>query len=216
MARVHLTFDNGPDPRGTPKVLEVLERHGVKATFFVLGKHLAKSWGWALAHEIRDAGHRLGNHSFSHEVPLGDDPGAEAVERELAQTQALLDEIWQGPRWFRTFGGGGKIGPHLLSAEAADWLAASGHTVVLWNSVPGDWLEPHGWVPRALEEAASQEHVVVVLHDAVPEAMDHLETFLRGLEAAGHTFVDDFPASCLPLVEGRAQPSLREVIRARS
>ena len=51
MARVHLTFDNGPDPAVTPHVLQVLERRGVDATFFVLGKHLATPVGAELARE---------------------------------------------------------------------------------------------------------------------------------------------------------------------
>lgn len=213
MARVHLTFDNGPHPVGTPQVLDVLARHGVTATFFVLGRELAAPGGLALARRIRDAGHRLGNHSYTHAVPLGDDPGEEAVQRELTATQALLDGVWEGPRWFRPFGGGGKLGPHLLSPEAVDWLGERRATVVLWNVVPGDWLDAHGWMEVALEQIASTEHAVVVLHDILPEAMEHLDAFLCALEARGDTFGDDFPAEVLPLVEGAPTPGLADCVR---
>ena len=208
MALVHLSFDNGPDPVGTPLVLEVLARHGVHASFFVLGKHLATPVGRALAERIRDEGHRLGNHSWSHEVPLGEDPRPDAVQRELVATQALLGELWTGPRWFRPFGGGGVLGPHLFSQASVDWLAREGFTAVLWNSVPGDWLDAEGWVERALAEVEALDHVVLVLHDVVPEAMAHLDAFLSALTQAGHTLTDALPASVLPLVDGIPGPEL--------
>ena len=119
---VHLTFDNGPHPDVTPAVLDTLDAHGVRASFFVLGKHLATRQGMAMAERTRDRGHRLGNHSYTHETPLGDDPGDEAVQRELAQTHALIEPLMGDERWFRPFGGGGRLGPHLLSPEAVQWL----------------------------------------------------------------------------------------------
>lgn len=208
MADVHLTFDNGPDPVGTPRVLEVLARRGVTATFFVLGKHLATPEGRALADRIRDAGHRLGNHSYTHETPLGDDPRPDAVARELARTQALLDPLWPGPRWFRPFGGGGHLGPHLFSPASIDWLVAEQMTAVLWNVVPGDWRDPDGWVATARAQVAAQAHAVMVLHDVVPQAMRHLDALLDGLVADGHELTDALPASVLPVDAGVVQPSL--------
>lgn len=208
MAQVHLTFDNGPDPEVTPRVLEVLARRNLRATFFVLGKHLATSRGMEMARLIRDAGHRLGNHSYSHEIPLGQDPRVGTVERELARTEALLDEVYDGPRLFRPFGGGGILGPHLFSPASVAWLAARGYTCVLWNSVPGDWLEPDGWVESALEDAEQLEHMVLVLHDILPDAMAHLGAFLDALVDRGHTFTDAIPLECLPMVDGVAGPEL--------
>jgi peptidoglycan/xylan/chitin deacetylase (PgdA/CDA1 family) len=208
MAAVHLTFDNGPDPVGTPRVLEVLSRRGVTATFFVLGKHLATPEGRALAGRVRDAGHRLGNHSYSHETPLGEDPRPDAVARELARTQALLDPLWSGPRWFRPFGGGGHLGPHLFSRASVDWLVAEQMTAVLWNAVPGDWRDPDGWVATARAQVAAHPHAVVVLHDVVPDAMRHLDAFLDGLADDGHTLTDALPAAVLPIHDGAVQPSL--------
>lgn len=212
MSAVHLTFDNGPHPEVTPRVLEVLGRHGVSATFFVLGQHLAEPWGMALAREIRDAGHRLGNHSFTHQTPLGEDPRPDAVALELARTQALLDQVWSGPRWFRPFGGGGVLGPHLLSPAAVEWLKVERMTCVLWTSVPGDWLDAAGWVDKALADAEAQPTDVVVLHDVLEEASLHLERFLDALVARGHTFTTAFPPDCLPIVDGVPQPGLRPFV----
>lgn len=208
MSRVHLSFDNGPHPEGTPLVLSTLAAHGVKASFFVLGQHLATPEGRALACRVRDAGHRLGNHSYTHRTPLGQDPGHEAVARELEATQGLLEPLWPGPRLFRPFGGGGILGPHLLSTEAVEWLSAHAYTVVLWNAVPRDWEDPEGWVETAMRQIGEVEHALVVLHDAVPEAMRRLDGFLEAVKEAGHTFTEDWPRECLPMVDGVAGAGL--------
>jgi len=208
MGRVHLTFDNGPHPEGTPAVLEVLARRGLSASFFVLGKELSTPVGMDLARRIRDEGHRLGNHSFSHETPLGVDPRPDAVEQELDRTQALLDTVWEGPLWFRPFGGGGKLGPHLLSPATVDWLVARKATCVLWSSVPGDWLNADGWPTRALQDADEQEHDVLVLHDILPDAMRHLDAFLGELTDRGHTFTDALPDPCVPIRDGSVSPGI--------
>lgn len=214
MSTVHLTFDNGPAPDVTPRVLDVLDRHQARATFFLVGENLTTPEGMATAELIVDRGHRIGNHSFTHGTPLGDDPGEAAVARELAQTQTLLDRVWTGPRWFRPFGGGGEIGPHLLSAESVAWLEDQRVTCVLWNSVPGDWKDPEGWVERALADAERLDEMVLVLHDVLPRAMGHLDRFLAQLVEAGHRFTDAFPASCLPIVAGEPQPGLDAYVRS--
>ncbi len=213
MGAVHLTFDNGPHPEVTPRVLDVLDRHGVTATFFVLGRQLAAPGGMDLARRIRDAGHRLGNHSWSHETPLGDDPGPAAVARELTATQDLLDRVWHGPAWFRPFGGGGVLGPHLLSPNAVDWLVARRATCVLWNAVPGDWLDADAWPAKALAQLAENAHTVIVLHDVLPGAMAHLDRFLGEVEAAGHRFTDGLPADCVPIRGGVPGPGLAAFVR---
>jgi peptidoglycan/xylan/chitin deacetylase (PgdA/CDA1 family) len=214
MSAIHLTFDNGPDPVGTPAVLAALGRWGVDATFFVLGKHLATGWGRDLALRCVDEGHRLGNHSYTHEIPLGLDPRPNAVELELGRTQELLDPIASGARWVRPFGGGGLLGPHLLSRSAVAWMVQQKVTCVLWNSVPRDWENPDRWVERALDHAADGEPQVVVVHDVVPAAMAHLDRFLRLALDAGHFFVDTLPSDCLPIVDGTPQPGLDRYVQA--
>ena len=151
MPRVTLSFDNGPDPDITPRVLDVLAERGVTAHFFVLGKWLADPARRRWVVRARDDGHLIGNHSFSHATPLGVDPRPDAVEREIAATEALLAPILPGPgpKRFRPFGSGGVLGPQLLSRAAVDHLIAHGYSCVLWNSVPRDWLEPDAWAARA-------------------------------------------------------------------
>lgn len=134
--------------------------------------------------------------------------GGDAVARELQATQDLLDAITSEAHTFRPFGGGGHLGRHLFSRASVEWLAAQRATAVLWNSVPGDWLDADGWVDTALSQADQQEHTVVVLHDILPDAMQHLSRFLDGLEAAGHQFTNEYPDTCLPMVDGHPRPTL--------
>jgi peptidoglycan/xylan/chitin deacetylase (PgdA/CDA1 family) len=199
--RVTLSFDNGPDPEVTPRVLDLLGERGVAAHFFVLGKRLVDRAGQRLVERARDEGHRIGNHSFSHAVPLGEDPRADAIDRELVATEALLTAIVPGPRRFRPFGKGA-LGPHLLSRAAVDYLTANAYTCVLWNSVPGDWLDPGGWAPRALADCAAHAHALVVLHDTPGACLDALPDFLDALRARGVELVPELPRACTPIVDG--------------
>lgn len=215
MKRVTLTFDNGPHPEVTPRVLDVLRDAGATAHFYFLGRELSSHAGKRLLRRALAEGHQVGNHSFSHETPLGDDPRPDAAELEIGRTQTLLDEVAPAePRRFRPFGGGGVLGAHLLSARAVRYLEEHGYTCVLWTSVPRDWVDPEGWSVRALEECASREHSVVVLHDVPNACLDGLPAFLRGLKEGGFELSLELPLSCTPIVEGRAQVDLRPFVTA--
>jgi len=209
---VTLTFDNGPDPDATPAVLEVLRRRAIRATFFVVGERLADPARRVLAERAHAEGHWIGNHTFSHAGPLGarQDRGHAAVE--IGRTQALVGDLAHPDRLFRPVGGGGRLGPHLLSIEARDHLVAGGYTVVLWSAVPGDWRDPDGWPDRALEQCLAQPRPVVVLHDIAGGAMRHLDAVLGRLADAGATFRQDFPPACLPMRRGAAAAGLADIV----
>ena len=210
--RVTLSFDNGPDPDVTPRVLDALAARGLTAHFFVLGKHLADPARRRLVERARDEGHLIGNHSFSHATPLGEDPRPDAVEREIAATESLLADIVPGPRRFRPFGDGGALGRHLLSPRAVDYLVAHDYTCVLWNSVPRDWIEPDAWVPRALADCAARAHTLVVLHDLPGACLPGLPAFLDALIARGLPIVPDLPADCTPIASGRIVSDLHDLV----
>jgi len=109
--------------------------------------------------------------------------------------------------------GGGVSGPHLLSAAAANYLATQGYTVVTWNSVPRDWEAPSaGWVDRALRDIRRQDWTLLVLHDRGDTgAMDHLPRFLEAALKETEV-VSDFPPDCMPMVAGRPQASLSQIV----
>jgi len=212
VSRVTLTFDNGPHPEVTPAVLDILRRHEVTAHFFVLGKNLGDAVGRGLVARARDLGHRIGNHSFSHAVPLGQDPRPDAVLAEIATTAALLAPLVEGPKSFRPFGGGGVLGPHLLSKAAVEHLVAHAYTCALWSSVPHDWDDPDGWLARAVADCAAQAHAVVVLHDVPGACLASLERFLEAAAAQGMEFVADLPRGCTPIVEGEVVGDLAGLV----
>jgi peptidoglycan/xylan/chitin deacetylase (PgdA/CDA1 family) len=205
---VTLSFDNGPDPEVTPGVLEVLRRRGLRATFFVVGRRIADPAGRALAERAQAEGHWIGNHTFTHSGPLGDRQDAGHAEAEIGRTQALIGGLSHGDRFFRPVGGGGRLGPHLLSRAARDHLAAGDHTVVLWSAVPGDWRDPEGWPDRALAQCRAQARPLLVLHDIAGGAMRHLDAFLGRLADEGARFRQDFPEDYLPMRRGAATPLL--------
>lgn len=205
---VTLTFDNGPEPEVTPAVLDVLHRRGLRATFFVLGRKLEDRAARALAERAHAEGHWIGNHTYTHEQPLGDRTGeAGHAEAEIARTQELIGELAHPDRLFRPFGGGGRLGRHLLSPEARDHLLAHRYTCVLWNAVPGDWHDPDGWPDRAAEMCLAEPRPVLVLHDLPTGAMRHLDGFLGRLVDRGVRFRQDFPDDCVPIRRGEAVAS---------
>lgn len=202
MKRVTLTFDNGPTPGVTDGVLEVLSRRGITVTFFVVGEKLTKPGGRALAARARAEGHWIGNHSMTHSVPLGDKPDAEYARQEIEEAQKLIGELAHAGKLFRPMGGGGLIGPHLLSRAALEVLQAGKFSCVLWSSVPGDWKDQAGWVERCVAEVAARDWTVVVLHDVENGCLPRLAEFLEQLQKLGVEFRQDFPDDVVMIRRG--------------
>ena len=205
---VTLSFDNGPEPEATPAVLDVLRRRGVRATFFVIGQKLHEPARRALAERAHDEGHWIGNHTWTHTGPLGARRDPDHAEAEIARTEAELGRLSHPDRLFRPVGGGGKLGPHLLSRAARRLLAQGGHTIVTWSAVPGDWRDPDGWPATALRQCLAEPRPVLVLHDLPNGAMRHLDSFLGRLADTGATFHQDFPDACVPMRRGLPGPAL--------
>jgi peptidoglycan-N-acetylglucosamine deacetylase len=191
--RVTLTFDNGPTPGITEHVLDVLSARRIQTTFFVVGEKLARPGGRPLAVRARSEGHWIGNHSMTHSLPLGEKPDAEYARREIEETQDLIGELAHPDKLFRPMGGGGFIGPHLLSGAALQLLREGKYTCVLWSSVPGDWKDQDGWVDRCISEIAMRDWTVVAIHDVENASLPRLSEFLDRLDSLGAEFRQDFP-----------------------
>ena len=188
MRTVALTFDDGPGPH-TPDVLEVLARHGVRATFFVVGRHLVAHPD--LARAVAQAGHVLSNHSYSHPQDIeGCEPrGAfdglpAAVQAEqLDRTSRLIEDVAGAPpRFFR-----GPGGEHFGPVTAA-LIAARGMALAHWTADTEDWTAPGELSPAFQErvvalatvpDRAGAEHAVLLMHDgkASPEPEELVSGF---------------------------------------
>ena len=195
-----LSFDNGPTPEVTPHVLDVLCRHRVKSTFFVIGQKVAQQK--ALAERAHAEGHWIGNHTWSHSVPFGL-MAPDAAISEFDRTQQAIGALMHPRRFFRPYGQGGNLDNRLLSRAVLEHLARETATIVLWSALPRDWQDADGWVERALVQIAAQPWSLMVLHDLPTGAMAHLEDFLERASAAGARFRQDFPPDCVPIRDGR-------------
>lgn len=206
--RVTLTFDNGPTPGVTERVLDRLSARGLPATFFVVGQNLAAPGARDLAIRARHEGHWIGNHSMTHSIPLGDNADAEYARREIDDTQELISELAHAGKWFRPMGGGGSIGPHLLSRAAARILQQGKYSCVLWSSVPGDWKDQGGWIDQGIADISARDWTVVVLHDVENAALPRLPEFLDRLDSLGVEFRQDFPEDVMMTKRGEVSSPL--------
>ena len=207
-----LTFDNGPEPGVTPRVLDILRERDIKTTFFVIGEKLGDPERRRLAARAHGEGHWIGNHTFTHTVPLGLQHDAETAQNEIGRTQAAIGDLAHPHRWFRPFGGGGNLDERLLKPSVVEYLTRNKHSCVLWNAIPRDWDDPDGWVDRALAQCRSQPWSLMVLHDLPSGAMNHLEDFLDRAAEAGARFRQDFPPECVPIRSGKIVRSIEPYV----
>ena len=189
-AVVALTFDDGPWPGQTERVLAVLEQKSVPATFFMLG-HRVKQSG-ALARAGVDAGHTVGNHTDRH--PPHDRIEIQHAEREIVSTSDVIaGATGARPRWFRPPGG-------RLDERSRAIVERSGMSVALWTADPQDWREA-----TSAEEitqrvvSAVRPGAVVLLHDGGGDQsamIEALPSIIDELRARGYEFVtlDEMPS----------------------
>ena len=191
--RVTLTFDNGPTPAITEQVLEILDREGIRSTFFVIGQKLRTPAAVSLARDAHSAGHWIGNHTFTHSVALGDRPDADYATREIGDTQDRIGDLSHPDKLFRPYGNSGLVGRHLLSRAAISYLLTHQFRTIIWNSVPGDWKDPEGWVERCIAQIEAQDWSVVVLHDIERGCLQRLPELLQRLADVGVIYEQDYP-----------------------
>ena len=213
MKDVTLTIDNGPDPEATPRVLDILRARNVLATFFVVGKNASDPEKRALTERAHAEGHWIGNHTWSHDGPIGPLGDNEAVA-EIERTQDAIGDLAHPRRWFRPVGGGGALGPHLLNPAAREYLVANRYTCVLWNSVPGDFSDPDGWVARGLADVDRLDRPLLVLHDIAQGCVDKLDGFLGTLQDKGVRFLQEMPDEAIIIDQGEMRPAADEFVMA--
>jgi len=181
---VALTFDDGPDPETTPRVLDLLDAAGARATFFVVGRRAEEHP--ELAREVVERGHRLGNHTHRH-------PGAFAflppdpLRNEIRRAQTTLTELGGAPpRWFRAPAG-------IRSPWLEPVLASLGLRLVSWTRRGFDTVigDPDRVAGRLLDGLAAGD--VLLLHDGGgartpdggPVVLPALERVLAELDRRG-------------------------------
>lgn len=182
--RVALTFDDGPDVRWTPVILDILAEHGVRASFFLIGERARRAP--RVVRAIADAGHEIANHSWSHRSLWLCGPTRTRLEI-LRTHEALADLTGQAPRFFRPPWG-------MVNAALPAVLRECGERAVLWS------VQPEGLVPVRAERQVERilrradAGAIVDLHDAegtagAPARLGAaLPAAIDGLRAAGYGF----------------------------
>jgi peptidoglycan-N-acetylglucosamine deacetylase len=191
-----LTFDDGPDPRWTPAILDILKRENVPATFFIIGKN-----GQAypeILRRIANEGHEIGNHTFTHpnlgEIPLS------LTELELNATQRLIEsEIGRSTVLFRPPYFGDAEADKPQEVEPAIVAQNLGYIMVGVRIDPSDWQTPvtpdqivDRTLDRALDSNPETRGEVILLHDAGGDrsaTVAALPRLIRDLKARGFRFV---------------------------
>ena len=191
---VALTFDDGPDPRWTPAILDVLAKHGVVATFFVVGSRVAAHP--ELARSIQRAGHELGTHTFTH-VDVTTLPWwQQRLQLSLTQT-VMAGAVGTRPILFRP--------PYSSTLDALDTqdvqayrrIAGQGYLISLTDLDSEDWRRPGVDAIVANATPLDGKGAVVLFHDAGgdrQETVDALDLLITRLQAQNYSFerVSDF------------------------
>jgi len=184
---VALTFDDGPDPRWTPKILAILKQHGAVATFCMVSRNVAGQE--ALVRQLVDAGMRLCDHSHTHDELLPErDP--ERIADEVVGAGATLSAAAAGApvEWFRAPGGN-------WSTEVAELSAEHGMQPLSWNVDPRDWERPGAdAIVAAVQQQIAQQAPdgpIVLLHDGGgdrEQTAEALERLIPWLVEQGYRF----------------------------
>ncbi|MEV7562294.1 polysaccharide deacetylase family protein [Streptomyces sp. NPDC089795] len=174
-----LTFDDGPDPRYTPAILDTLARYGVRAMFFVCGEMATENRN--LLRRMVDEGHVIGNHTWTH--PLIPQLSRPALASEIGRTSEVVQRaVGEAPLWFRA--------PYGAWNRAAFEIGAEhGMEPLAWTVDSLDWTEPGTPTIISRIMGGAAPGVIVLSHDAGgnrSQSVQALSSYLPQLLARGY------------------------------
>src|SRR6184192_4656049 len=177
---IAMTFDDGPSATLTPKLLDLLAAHHIKATFFVLGENVAQNP--AIVERAAREGHEIANHSWSHPnlAKMSDD----GVRGQLRKTEdAIRSAIGNRPTLLRPPYGS-------ITARQKKWINQEfGYKIVLWDVDPLDWRRPGSNVVCNRIIKMARAGSIILAHDIHPGTIEAMPCVLSQLEAKGFKFV---------------------------
>ena len=193
--RIHLTFDDGPHPNNTPRLLDELNHAGILATFFVVGKQLETPQAQRLLERIASEGHQVGNHTYSH--PYLTRLEEKQIREEILKTERLIGGADRGIKVFRP-----PFGDRNLLVDQI--VSELGYRLVLWNVDALDWHPDyeHRWVQHAMRQIVTREDSLVLTHDRLTSTVDQVGSFIRDIrELSDSKFIgysEAFPEKLIP------------------
>jgi peptidoglycan/xylan/chitin deacetylase (PgdA/CDA1 family) len=204
---ISLTFDDGPDPVQTPKILALLAKYQVKATFCLIGSNVRKHP--EIVREIVADGHTLCNHTWNHSLTIGKAKPAQ-IQADLARTSAAIRAAVPGAQipFFRAPGGN-------FTDRLVGVAKAQGMTSLYWQVDPRDWDHPTGetdpaHVNRVMSEIlrSVKPGSIILSHDFnQPDTIEAYSKLLPWLTSNFTTTIPGQPAGRTPSAPETATPS---------
>ncbi len=177
--KLSLTFDDGPHPDFTPKLVKILKDAKIPATFFMIG-HMADTYP-DMVKLVASNGFEIANHTYSH-VTLTKLTNSEADIEYRATNDILKKLTGKTPRYCRPPGGDFDL--NVLEAGYA-----SGMSTVLWTDDPGDYNNPGDEILLETETVRLSPGGIVLLHDGSQDTLDTLMKFITSCRRRGFEFV---------------------------
>lgn len=175
--RILITIDDGPDPRDTPAMLDLLDERGVKAIFFVIGEKV-RAYP-ELARQIVQRGHELGNHTLTHPQATFWCASPWRTRREIVGCQQAIEEVTGvKPKWFRAPVGHRNFFTHPITAEL-------GLELMAWTRRGYDAVSTD--TSKILHQLLNNHHPgdIFLIHEGTPIALEVLKGLLDGIEKQG-------------------------------
>jgi peptidoglycan/xylan/chitin deacetylase (PgdA/CDA1 family) len=177
---VAMTFDDGPHPTNTPRLLDMLRERGIRATFYLIGNRVVQYP--EIARRIAEEGHEIGNHSYTH--PFLDRLSASTVTSEIDRTtDAIFQVTGRPPVTFRPPYGA------FTRSQRTGLHATRALPTILWSVDPQDWRRPGASVVANRILQHTHQGSIVLSHDIHRGTIDAMPQTLDGLTARGLRFV---------------------------
>jgi peptidoglycan-N-acetylglucosamine deacetylase len=159
--QITLTYDDGPNDPHTLNLLDVLAKHGVRATFFMIGRYVEERPD--IAHAVAQAGHVIGNHTYTHPLLIFESAAQTRIQMEKCHS-ALQDAIGEHSNLFRPPFGGRRPATLRVGREL-------GLQTVMWNVTGYDWSAPPAAVIEKKVARQMRGGDIILLHDGGHRAM---------------------------------------------
>lgn len=176
---VALTFDDGPHPELTPRLLDILRQNGVRATFYVIGRNVEMYP--EIARRIVAEGHEIANHSWSH--PRLTALGSSRLQSELSNTSEVIQRT-TGRRPTNMRPPYGAINDGVRQTILRD----HGMDVIMWSVDPLDWKRPGAQVVRRRLVEGATPGGILLAHDIHPGTIEAMPGTISDLKAKGYGF----------------------------
>ena len=180
---IALTFDDGPHPRYTRQILDILKKEGIKATFFVIGENIGY-YDEGIVADIISNGHELGNHTFNHEHTKN--MTNEAFYRDVKACHELIKEKYgYEMKIFRPPEG-------YVDGKVKNIASELDYSIIIWSIDTKDWEHVGSDLIVGNIEKNASDGDIILMHDYVSKpntTIGALEQVIKNLKSEGYKFV---------------------------